>query len=71
MLFVVQRLDCGRFDTAGDLDPAYAAGLIDAAAGGVEILCYGCDIGTDAIRISRPIPWRGVQDDVGVNHVTG
>jgi sugar fermentation stimulation protein A len=59
MLFVVQRTDCDVFDTAGDLDPAYAAGLIEAAARGVEILCYGCDIGLDAIRIARPIPWRG------------
>ena len=59
MLFVIQRLDCDRFDTAGDLDPAYAAGLIDAAARGVEILCYGCDISVDAIRLAGRIPWRG------------
>ncbi len=66
MLFVVQRLDCDWFDTAGDIDPAYAAGLLDAAARGVEILCYGCDIGTDAIRISAPIPWRSGERRVGV-----
>jgi sugar fermentation stimulation protein A len=59
MLFVVQRTDCSLFDTAADLDPAYAAGLIEAAARGVEILCYGCDIGHDEIRLVRPIPWRG------------
>ena len=59
MLFVVQRTDCNRFDTAPDLDPAYAAGLIDAAAKGVEILCYGCDIDCDQIRLVRPIAWRG------------
>lgn len=59
MLYVVQRTDCDRFDTAADLDPAYAAGLIEAAGRGVEILCYDCDIGTDAVRIARPIPWRG------------
>ena len=59
MLFVIQRTDCDRFDTAGDIDPAYAAGLIEAAGRGVEILCYGCDISCDAIRIARPIPWRG------------
>ncbi len=59
MLFIVQRTDCGLFDTAADLDPAYSAGLIDAAAAGVEILCYGCDIETDAIRVARSIPWRG------------
>ena len=59
MLFVVQRTDCRLFDTAADLDPAYAAGLIEAEARGVEILCYGCDIGHDEIRLVRPIPWRG------------
>ena len=32
---------------------------VEAARRGVEILCYGCDIEPDAIRISRPIPWRG------------
>jgi sugar fermentation stimulation protein A len=59
MLFVIQRTDCVLFDTAADLDPAYAAGLIDAGARGVEILCYGCDIGHDQIRLVRSIPWRG------------
>ena len=59
MLFVVQRTDCGMFDTAADIDPAYAAGLIEAAGRGVEILCYGCDIDSEAIRLVRPIPWRG------------
>ncbi len=59
MLFIVQRTDCTEFATAADLDPAYASGLIEAAQAGVEILCYGCDIGTDAIRVARSIPWRG------------
>ena len=71
MLFVIQRLDCDRFDTAGDIDPAYAAGLLDAAARGVEILCYDCDMRTDAIRIARPIPWRGRTVEVGARHESG
>jgi len=58
-LFVIQRTDCDRFAACADLDPAYARGLIDAAAAGVEVLCYGCDIGTDEIRIARRIPWIG------------
>ena len=61
MLFVVQRTDCDLFDTASDIDPAYGAGLIEAAGRGVEILCYGCDIDCEAIRLVRPIPWRGAQ----------
>jgi sugar fermentation stimulation protein A len=59
MLYVIQRTDCTEFDTAPDLDPAYAAGLIEAAGRGVEILCYGCDISPEAVRIHRAMPWRG------------
>jgi sugar fermentation stimulation protein A len=56
-LFVIQRTDCDRFAACADLDPAYAAGLLAAADAGVEVLCYGCDIGVGAIRIARRIPW--------------
>jgi sugar fermentation stimulation protein A len=56
-LFVVQRADCDRFAACADLDPAYATGLGAAAAAGVEVLCYGCDIGVDEIRIAGPIRW--------------
>ena len=57
MLFIVQRTDCEAFDTAGDIDPGYAAGLREAGARGVEILCRGCDISEDAITIGLPIPY--------------
>ncbi|MGI9170047.1 MAG: DNA/RNA nuclease SfsA [Caulobacteraceae bacterium] len=56
-LFVVQRTDCDRFAACADHDPVYAAGLTAAAAAGVEVLCYGCDIGVDEIRIARRLPW--------------
>ncbi len=59
MLFVVQRTDCDRFDTAADLDPAYARGLVEAFRNGVEVLCYACDIDLQTLRISRRIPWMG------------
>jgi sugar fermentation stimulation protein A len=59
MLFVVQRSDCGGFEACAELDPAYAAGLARAAAEGVEVLCYDCDISPKAIRLARRIPWRG------------
>ncbi len=58
MLFVVQRDDCDGFETAADIDPAYAKGLLAAARQGVEVLCYGCDIGPTAISLRRRIPWR-------------
>jgi sugar fermentation stimulation protein A len=58
-LFVIQRTDCEEFEACHDLDPAYAAGLKDAADRGVEVLCYACDISPEEIRIARRIPWRG------------
>ena len=58
MLFVIQRTDCDSFAACADLDPKYAAGLIDAARAGVEVLCYDCDISPSAVRIARPVRWR-------------
>lgn len=59
-LFVIQRTDCETFAACADLDPAYAAGLNAAASAGVEVLCYGCDITPETVRITRRLPW--VQD---------
>jgi sugar fermentation stimulation protein A len=56
-LFVIQRTDCESFAACADLDPAYAAGLNAAAAAGVEVLCYGCDITPETVRITRRLPW--------------
>jgi sugar fermentation stimulation protein A len=56
-LFVIQRTDCDRFAACADLDPTYAAGLVAAAHAGVEVLCYGCDISIEDIRIARRLPW--------------
>jgi sugar fermentation stimulation protein A len=58
MLFVIQRTDCDAFDTAADLDPAYAAGLIAASRAGVEVLCRACDISLQGVRLGRRLPWR-------------
>ncbi|HEX6859790.1 MAG TPA: DNA/RNA nuclease SfsA [Caulobacteraceae bacterium] len=60
-LFVIQRTDCDAFEACHDLDPAYAAGLTEAAERGVEVLCYACDISPEEIRIARRIPWRGAR----------
>lgn len=57
-LFVVQRTDCDHFAACAELDPVYARGLDAAAAAGVEVLCYDCDISPSDIRIARRIPWR-------------
>jgi sugar fermentation stimulation protein A len=58
MLFVIQRGDCALFDTADDIDRLYGPALRDAAAHGVEVLCYDCHLSAEAIRLHRPIAWR-------------
>jgi len=57
VLFVVQRTDCDAFAACHDLDPSFAAGLQHAAAAGVEVLAYACEISSEVIRIGRRIPW--------------
>jgi sugar fermentation stimulation protein A len=57
MLFVVQRMDCDAFAACAELDPAYARGLTEAAAKGVEVLVYGCDVEKSGVKIARRMPW--------------
>ena len=59
MLFVIQRTDCDAFEACHDLDPAYAAGLTEAAGHGVEVLARACEISPERVRIAHAIPWRG------------
>jgi sugar fermentation stimulation protein A len=56
MLFLVQRGDCVHFRPAADIDPVYATTLIEAAAAGVELLCYACDVGPEGISVAGPLP---------------
>ena len=58
VLFVVQRDDCLSFSVCRDLDPAFATALDQAAAAGIEVLVYGCDVTTNWVRIARPLTWR-------------
>ena len=55
MLYVVQREDCTRFAPAGDIDPAYAAGLERAKARGVEMLSYACKLSIREILLDKPL----------------
>ena len=55
MFYLVQRGDCDRFRIAGDIDPAYEAGLKEARARGVEMLCYTCDLSAEAIALAAPL----------------
>jgi sugar fermentation stimulation protein A len=56
MFYLVQRADCVRFRIAADIDPAYAEGLKEARARGVEVLCYTCDVSPTAIEVAAPLP---------------
>ena len=58
MFFLVQRQDCDYFTVAADVDPAYAAALEHAMAGGVEVLCYTCALSLSGIVLDRPLPIR-------------
>lgn len=55
-VFCVQRMDCDRFVTAADIDPAYDAALRTARDAGVEILCWDCTVTPASIRLRRPLP---------------
>ena len=57
-LFLVQRADCARVRLAGDIDPAYAVAFSAARARGVEILCYSCQVGPEAIDVDRRLPFE-------------
>ncbi len=58
MLYIVQRTDCESFEIANDIDPKYAEAFTTAVNSGVEVLCYGCRISTQAIEIDRPLNVR-------------
>lgn len=56
-LFVIQRCDCDRFDTAGDIDPVYHQALRTAADAGVEVVAWSCVVTPEAVTLERPTPW--------------
>jgi sugar fermentation stimulation protein A len=56
MFFLVQRGDCTSFQVAADIDPDYDRALHAALDHGVEVLCYSCRVGEEAIELDRPLP---------------
>jgi sugar fermentation stimulation protein A len=59
LFYLVQRGDCSRVTVASDIDPVYARAFDDARARGVEVFCYDCQIGPEAIELGRPLPVDG------------
>ena len=58
VLFVVQRMDCDRFQACADLDPVFAKTLGEVAAEGVEVLVYACEVDEQRVVLSRRIAWE-------------
>ncbi len=58
LFLLVNRNDARVFAPAADIDPAWAAALARAKARGVEVLCYGCRVETDEIRLAGPLAIR-------------
>ena len=56
MFFLVQRGDCTSFRVAADIDPDYDRAFHAALDHGVEVLCYSCRVGEEAIELDRPLP---------------
>ena len=56
VVFVIQRSDAYGFSPCRPADPAFAATLVDAAAEGVEVYAYRCEVREDGMRILAPVP---------------
>lgn len=56
MLYLVQRTDCDCMGLASDIDPNYAKSMGRAAAAGVEMLAYRCQISPARIALGEPVP---------------
>lgn len=56
MFYLVQRGDCSRLAIASDIDPGYARAFDQARERGVEVFCYDCSVGPEAIALREPLP---------------
>jgi len=59
LFYLVQRGDCRRVTVASDIDPGYARAFGEARARGVEVFCYDCKVGSEAIELGRRLPLDG------------
>jgi len=58
VLFVVQRKDANSVTAARAIDSKFADALAEAAATGVQLLGYRCDVSLEEARITERIPVR-------------
>ncbi|MFT4798417.1 MAG: sugar fermentation stimulation protein A [Candidatus Azotimanducaceae bacterium] len=55
LVFCVQHSGIVSVAAAAEIDPEYAASLIQARQAGVEVLVYGCDLSPTEIRVATPL----------------
>jgi sugar fermentation stimulation protein A len=55
--YLVGRTDRRHASVATDIDPDYAAGLAEAVAAGVEVVCYRAAISPRAFTVGEPCPF--------------
>lgn len=58
VLFVIQMENIRYFRPYAEADPAFAAALREAAAGGVTILAYTCQVTPNSMEIDHPVEIR-------------
>ena len=63
-VFVVQMTGMRVFTPNRETDPAFAEALEQAVGSGVKVMCLGCEVESDSLRISHEVPWSLVLDDV-------
>ena len=58
VVFVVQRADAVAFAAHAAVDPAFAVALPEAAACGVAVRAYRCEVTLEGVRLPAAIPRR-------------
>ncbi len=56
MVYLVQRADGDELRLARDIDAGYGEAFDTARSAGVEMLCYACRVGLEAIEVERRLP---------------
>lgn len=56
LLFCCSRAGTRRIRPADEIDPTYGRTLREAAARGVEIMAYACDVSPEAVLLTQALP---------------
>lgn len=57
LFFCVLHDDVERVSPAGHIDPAYAAGVREALAAGVEVMAWKARLSPEELHLDRPVPF--------------